>query len=409
MGFFKPYVRYSYFYGKNKLISLTQLDLNQKRVLIRVDLNVPVQAGKITNDARLKAIIPTLKFALNANARIMLLSHLGRPEEGIYTERLSLKPVAERLSILINQPVSFVKDWLQGVAVEPGEIVLCENVRFNRGEKANDLALAKKMAALCDIFVMDAFATAHRAEASTVGIAQYAPIAVAGPLLIAEITALQKTLRDPKNPLVAVVGGAKVSDKCLLLGSLLDTVDTLIVGGGLANTFIAAQGYSVGGSLLEPTFIAEAMALLVRAKSKGVQLIVPIDAIVAKTISEMAKTRISNLSDIAIDEKILDIGPKTSQLIDTIIQQAGTVVWNGPLGVFEMSPFEMGTQRLANAIASAKAFSLAGGGETLAAIEKYGVSEKISYISTGGGAFLEYLEGKTLPAVALLKARDQGH
>ncbi|HXH54405.1 MAG TPA: phosphoglycerate kinase [Gammaproteobacteria bacterium] len=391
------------------MISLTQLDLNQKRVLIRVDLNVPVQAGKITNDARLKAIIPTLKFALNANARIMLLSHLGRPEEGIYTERLSLKPVAERLSILINQPVSFVKDWLQGVAVEPGEIVLCENVRFNRGEKANDLALAKKMAALCDIFVMDAFATAHRAEASTVGIAQYAPIAVAGPLLIAEITALQKTLRDPKNPLVAVVGGAKVSDKCLLLGSLLDTVDTLIVGGGLANTFIAAQGYSVGGSLLEPTFIAEAMALLVRAKSKGVQLIVPIDAIVAKTISEMAKTRISNLSDIAIDEKILDIGPKTSQLIDTIIQQAGTVVWNGPLGVFEMSPFEMGTQRLANAIASAKAFSLAGGGETLAAIEKYGVSEKISYISTGGGAFLEYLEGKTLPAVALLKARDQGH
>jgi phosphoglycerate kinase len=256
VGFFKPYVRYSFFYGKNKLISLTQLDLNQKRVLIRVDLNVPMQAGKITNEVRLKAIIPTLKLALKANARIMLLSHLGRPEEGNYTERFSLKLIAERLSILINQPVRFVQDWLEGVAVEPGEIVLCENVRFNRGEKANDLALAKKMAALCDIFVMDAFAAAHRAEASTVGIAQYAPIAAAGPLLITELTALQKALRDPKHPLVAVVGGAKVSDKCLLLGSLLDIVNTLIVGGGLANTFIAAQGYSVGGSLLEPTFIA---------------------------------------------------------------------------------------------------------------------------------------------------------
>jgi len=388
--------------------SLAQLNLNQKRVLIRVDLNVPMQNGKITNDARLKAIIPTLKFALKAHARIMLLSHLGRPEEGVYTEALSLKPIAERLSILMNQPVRFVKDWLQGVTVEPGEIVLCENVRFNKGEKANDLTLAKQMAALCDIFVMDAFATAHRIEASTVGVAQYAPIATAGSLLLAELTALQKALRNPKHPVVAVVGGAKVSDKCLLLGSLLDKVDTLVVGGGLANTFIAAQGYSVGGSLLEPTFIAEALALLARAKSKGVQLIVPIDAIVAKTISETAKSRISNLTDIAMDEKILDVGPKTSQLIDAIIQQAATIVWNGPLGVFEMSPFEIGTKRLANAIANApaSAFSLAGGGETLAAIEKYGVSEKISYISTGGGAFLEYLEGKTLPAVAMLETRS---
>ncbi|HEV2523675.1 MAG TPA: phosphoglycerate kinase [Gammaproteobacteria bacterium] len=385
------------------MISLTQLDLNQKRVLIRVDLNVPLQNGKITNDARLKAIIPTLEFALHANARIILLSHLGRPEEGVYTETLSLKPIAEKLSTLMNQPVRFVKDWLQGVAIAPGEIVLCENVRFNVGEKANDLTLAKKMAALCDIFVMDAFATAHRAEASTVGIAQYAPIAAAGPLLIAELTALQKALRDPKHPLVAVVGGAKVSDKCVLLGSLLDKVDTLIVGGGLANTFIAAQGYSIGGSLLEPTFIAEAIALLARAKNKGVQLIVPIDAIVAKTISETAKTRISNLTDIATDEKILDVGPKTSQLIEAVIQQAETIVWNGPLGVFELPPFENGTKWLANAIASASAFSLAGGGETLAAIEKYGVSEKISYISTGGGAFLEYLEGKRLPAVAMLE------
>jgi phosphoglycerate kinase len=387
------------------MISLAELDLNQKRVLIRVDLNVPMQNGKITNDARLKAIIPTLKFALNANACIMLLSHLGRPKEGVYTEAFSLKPIAERLSTLINQPVRFVKDWLSGVAAEPGEIVLCENVRFNTGEKANDVILAKKMAAFCDIFVMDAFATAHRAEASTVGIAQHAPIAAAGPLLIAELTALQKALQNPKHPLVVIVGGAKVSDKCLLLSSLLDKVDTLIIGGGLANTFIAAKGYSVGSSLLEPTFISEAMALLSRAKDKGVQLIIPIDAIVAKTISETAGTRISDLTDITTDEKILDVGPKTSQLIDTIIQKAETIVWNGPLGVFEMSPFEIGTQRLANAIAHAEAFSLAGGGETLAAIEKYGVCEKISYISTGGGAFLEYLEGKTLPAVATLKSR----
>ncbi len=391
------------------MISLAQLDLNQKRVLIRVDLNVPMQAGKITNDARLKAIIPTLEFALNANACVILISHLGRPEEGVYTEALSLKPIAERLSILMNQPVRFVKDWLEGVEVKPGEIVLCENVRFNIGEKANDLSLAKKMAALCDIFVMDAFATAHRAEASTVGIAQYAPVAAAGLLLSAELTALEKALRDPKHPVVAVVGGAKVSDKCLLLGSLLDKVDTLIVGGGLANTFIAAQGYSVGGSLLEPTFIAEAVALLARAKSKGIQLIVPIDAIAAKTISETAKTRISDLTDIAPDEKILDVGPKTSQLIDAIIQRAGTIVWNGPLGVFELSSFENGTKRVVDAIANSSAFSLAGGGETLAAIEKYGVSEKISYISTGGGAFLEYLEGKTLPVVAMLEARDQRH
>ena len=388
------------------MISLAQLDLNQKRVLIRVDLNVPLQNGKITNDARLKAIIPTLKFALNAHARIMLLSHLGRPEEGVYTEALSLKPIAERLSTLMKQSVRFVKDWLQGVAVEPGEIVLCENVRFNVGEKANDLTLAKKMAALCDIFVMDAFATAHRAEASTVGIAQYAPVAAAGLLLSAELTALEKALRDPKHPVVAVVDGAKVSDKCLLLGSLLDKVDTLIVGGGLANTFIAAQGYSVGGSLLEPTFIAEAIALLARAKNKGVQLIVPIDAVVAKTISETAETRISDLTDIATDEKILDVGPKTSQLIDAIIQQAATIVWNGPLGVFELSSFENGTKRVVDAIANVSAFSLAGGGETLAAIEKYGVSEKISYISTGGGAFLEYLEDKTLPAVTMLEARS---
>lgn len=388
------------------MISLAELDLNQKRVLIRVDLNVPMQAGKITNDARLKAIIPTLQFALNANARIILISHLGRPEEGVYTENLSLKPIAEHLSVLMEKPVRFVKDWLQGVTVEPGEMVLCENVRFNIGEKANDINLAKKMAALCDIFVMDAFATAHRAEASTVGVAQYALIAVAGPLLLAELTALEKALKNPKRPLVAIVGGSKVSDKCLLLGSLLDKVDTLIIGGGLANTFIAAQGYSVGGSLLESTFIPEAIKLLADAKNKGVALIVPVDGVVAKTLSENAKTRVANFSnnDIEMDEKILDIGPKTSQLIDTIIQQAGTIVWNGPLGVFEMPPFEIGTQRLANAIASVKAFSLAGGGETLAAIEKYGVSQKISYISTGGGAFLEYLEGKTLPSVAALES-----
>ncbi len=402
MGFFKSHVRYGGFDGGHPLIPLAELELNQKRVLIRADLNVPMKDGKIINDARLKAIIPTLQFALNANACIILLSHLGRPTEGVYTEALSLKPIAERLSTLLNQPVRFVKDWLNGVIAEPGEIILCENVRFNKGEKANDVILAKKMAALCDIFVMDAFATAHRAEASTTGIAAYASIAVAGPLLMRELTALKKALQEPKRPLVAVIGGSKVSDKCLLLESLLDKVDVLIIGGGLANTFIAAQGYSVGSSLLEPTFIPEASALLTRAKNKRIQLLIPVDAMVATTISETAKTRISDLSDIAIDEKILDIGPKTSQLIDTIIQQAGTVVWNGPLGVFEMPPFEIGTQRLANVLAHAAAFSLAGGGETVAAIEKYGVSQEISYISTGGGAFLEYLEGKMLPAVAVL-------
>lgn len=387
------------------MIHLGELDLNQKRVLIRVDLNVPMQNGKITNDARLKAILPTLRFLVKANARIMLLSHLGRPEEGVYSEALSLKPIAERLTALIQQPVRFVKDWLNGVAVEPGEIVLCENVRFNVGEKANDTMLSKKVAVLCDIFVMDAFATAHRSEASTVGVAQYAPIAAAGPLLITELTALQKALQDPKRPLVAIIGGSKVSDKSLLLETLLDKVDVLIVGGGIANTFIAAQGFSVGSSLVEKAYISKAEELLIHAKKQNIQLIVPVDAIVAKEISDIAETRVSDLTDIANDEKILDVGPKTSQLISNIIHDAGTIVWNGPLGVFEMSPFESGTKRLAEAIANAPAFSLAGGGETIAAIDKYDVSQKISYISTGGGAFLEYLEGKTLPAVAILEVR----
>lgn len=389
------------------MIRLDELDLYQKRVLIRVDLNVPMQQGKIINDARLKAILPTLRIALKANARIILLSHLGRPKEGVYDESLSLKPIAEALSALIQQPVHFVKDWLNGVEVDPGEIVLCENVRFNTGEKANDTTLAKKMAALCDIFVMDAFATAHRAEASTVGVAQYAPIAAAGPLLMTELSALQKALQDPKRPLVAIIGGSKVSDKSLLLARLLEKVDVLIIGGGLANTFIAAQGHSVGASLQEPNFIVQANELLTHAKKQNIRLLVPVDAIVAKTISSNAETRVSDLTDIAADEKILDVGPKTSEQIAHILQQAGTIVWNGPLGVFEMAPFEMGTKYLAEAIANAPVFSLAGGGETIAAIDKYGDSQKISYISTGGGAFLEYLEGKVLPAVAILEARAE--
>lgn len=389
------------------MIRLDELDLYQKRVLIRVDLNVPMQQGKIINDARLKAILPTLRIALKANARIILLSHLGRPKEGVYDESLSLKPIAEALSALIQQPVHFVKDWLNGVEVDPGEIVLCENVRFNTGEKANDTTLAKKMAALCDIFVMDAFATAHRAEASTVGVAQYAPIAAAGPLLMTELSALQKALQDPKRPLVAIIGGSKVSDKSLLLARLLEKVDVLIIGGGLANTFIAAQGHSVGASLQEPNFIVQANELLTHAKKQNIRLLVPVDAIVAKTISSNAETRVSDLTDIAADEKILDVGPKTSEQIAHILQQAGTIVWNGPLGVFEMAPFEMGTKYLAEAIANVPVFSLAGGGETLAAIDKYGDSQKISYISTGGGAFLEYLEGKVLPAVAILEARAE--
>lgn len=387
-------------------IQMDTVDVNDKRVLVREDFNVPIQNGSILNDARLKAAIPTIEKLIEKNARIIIISHLGRPVEGQYTESLSLKPVAERLSQLLDRPVRLEKEWLTGVSVAAQEIVLCENVRFNLGEKANDFVLAKKMAALCDVFVMDAFATAHRAEASTVGVAQYAPMAVVGPLLSAELNALTRALHAPQKPVIAIVGGSKISSKLQILESLLSTVDTLILGGGIANTFIALQ-YSIGDSLYESECIKLAQNLLNKALLKKVNIIVPIDAIVAEEISMDAKTRISDLSDIQSNEKIVDVGPSTSEQYNRLLKEAGTIIWNGPVGVFEQAPFSQGTQRLAEAIAASAAFSIAGGGETVAAIDKYGVGSNISYISTGGGAFLEYIEGKTLPAVAILQAKGK--
>jgi phosphoglycerate kinase len=394
------------------MLEMTAIALSNRRVLIRVDLNVPLRSGKILDDTRIRAIIPTIEWALKAQAKIILLSHLGRPIEGEYTPALSLEPVAFHLSKLLQRPVHFKRDWLEGFLISPGEVVLCENVRFNVGEEANDLILAKKMASLCDVFVMDAFGTAHRAQASTVGIAQFAPEAVAGPLLIAELKALKQALEGAKMPVVAIVGGAKASDKLKVLKYLIPKINTLIVGGGIANTLLAAAGNSIGSSLYEPLFVEEAKILFALAKEYSVNIELPLDVTVAPELTALDKVRIVSLNEesgllvnIEPDEKILDIGPKTSEHYASILHQAGTILWNGPLGVFETDAFEKGTESLAKAIAHSNAFSIAGGGETLAAIEKYGVQQGISYISTGGGAFLEYLEGKTLPAVAALEAR----
>lgn len=384
------------------ILSMKDLDLNNQRVLIRADLNVPINHGKILNDARLQAFLPTLKQALAQNARIIVLSHLGRPKEGEISAEFSLKPVAERLEQLLDHPVRFETNWLKGLKVEPKEIVLCENVRFNLGEEANDPKLAQQMAALCDVFIMDAFGSAHRAQASTVGIADYAKIAAAGPLLLAELEALNKALKNPKRPLVAIVAGSKVSSKLLVLESLLNIVDILILGGGIANTFIAAQNCSVGSSLYEPNLIPKAKELMAIAEKKGVVLRIPQDVVVATEISEAAETRITSIHEIKAQEKILDVGPESLTIYNSDIQQAGTILWNGPIGVFEVSPFSKGTETLAKSIGRSSAFSIAGGGETLAAIDKYNVKDQISYISTGGGAFLEMIEGKTLPAVAVL-------
>lgn len=425
MGFFEPNVRYSLSDGKRKMTfqptasavsritRMEDLDLNNKRVLIRADLNVPLQQDQITSDARLRATLPTLKLALEKNARIVLISHLGRPAEGQYEQTLSLKPVAVQLAHLLNYPVRFESNWLQGLQVNPKEIVLCENVRFNMGEQANDEALAKQMAALCDVFIMDAFATAHRAQASTVGVAQFAPCVAAGLLLEAEMHSLSKVLESPTRPLVAIVGGAKVSTKLVLLESLLKKIDTLIVGGGIANTFLAAKGITIGGSLYEDSFIpiVKKWLYLIKTMEKPANILIPRDAVVAKEISDKTEARIvdflgNNLANnIQITEKILDVGPRTIKHYNEILKNAGTILWNGPIGVFEYDLFEQGTKALAEAIAASKAFSIAGGGETLAAIEKYHVTEKISYISTGGAAFLEYLEGKHLPAIAILEER----
>ncbi|WP_342219942.1 phosphoglycerate kinase [Rickettsiella endosymbiont of Miltochrista miniata] len=385
------------------LIRLEDLDLKNKRVLIREDFNVPLDKGIITSDARIKAALPTIQYALKKGAAVILLSHLDRPAEGYVTPELSLAPIATRLQELLGHPVKFVTDWLDGFEISPNEVVLCENVRFQTGEKENDPSLAKKIAKLADIFVMDAFATAHRSEASTVGVAQFSSKVCAGLLLTSELKALTSALENPARPLLAIVGGAKVSTKLMLLSSLLNKVDFLMLGGGIANTFLVTQGYSVGRSLYESDLVKEAKKLLELSKQLKVEVVLPTDVIVATEFSDTAKPSVRKLTEIRNDEMILDVGPESIKRYAEYVQRAATILWNGPLGVFEMLPFEQGTRALSDAIANSSAFSIAGGGDTLAAIEKYGIADKISYISTGGGAFLEFIQGKTLPALAVLQ------
>lgn len=387
------------------VLAMTDFDLRGKRVLIREDLNVPVKNGKVTSDARLKAALPTLQRALEQGAKVMVMSHLGRPEEGQFDAEFSLAPVADYLNDALSFPVRLESDYLDGVEVAGGELVVFENVRFNHGEKKNDPELARKLAALCDIFVMDAFGTAHRAQASTYGVAQYAPIACAGPLLAAELDALGKALQEPKRPLVAIVGGSKVSTKLTVLNSLVRKVDQLIVGGGIANTFIKAAGHQVGQSLYEEDLVKEAARLAASAKTRGADIPVPTDVVTGKKFAEDAQAQTKSAGDVAADDMIFDIGPETAAHLAELLKKAGTIVWNGPVGVFEFDQFGAGTKAIAQAIADSDAFSIAGGGDTLAAIDKYGIAEQVSYISTGGGAFLEFLEGKKLPAVAILEAR----
>ena len=391
-----------------KVLEMAKLDLAGKRVMIREDLNVPIKDGEVTSDARIRASLPTIRLALEKGARVILLSHLGRPEEGKYDAELSLAPVAARLSALLGRSVPLVKDWLDGVSVEPGAVVLCENVRFNKGEKKDNEALSRKMAALCDVYVMDAFGTSHRAEASTHGVARFAPVACAGPLLVGELEALDRALAKLARPLVAIVAGSKVSTKLTILEALLEKVDRLIVGGGIANTFLAASGVKVGKSLCEMEMLDTCRRLMVRARERGADIPLPTDVVTAKEFAATAHADVRDIHEVAPDELILDIGPDTSERFAQLIGEAGTVLWNGPVGVFEFDQFGEGTRAVANAIASSKAYSLAGGGDTLAAIEKYGVEDGISYISTGGGAFLEFVEGKKLPAVAALEDRAAG-
>jgi len=382
---------------------MTELDLRGKRVLIREDLNVPVKDGRVGSDARIVAALPTIRRALDAGARVLVMSHLGRPKAGASDEEnaaFTLAPVATRLGELLGRPVPLLRDWLDGVQIEPGALALAENVRFVKGEKQDDEALARRMAALCDIYVMDAFATAHRAEASTHGVARFAPIACAGPLLAAELAALGKVLRAPARPLVAIVGGSKVSTKLTVLDTLATKVDHLIVGGGIANTFLAAAGLPIGRSLVEADLLDEAKRLMTRT-----EIPLPEDVVVATALAEDAVATVKSVTEVGADEMILDIGPRTAARFAKLLTEAGTILWNGPLGVFEIEQFAGGTRVIAEAIAASNAFSLAGGGDTLAALEKFGVGERISYTSTGGGAFLEYVEGKQLPAVAILESR----
>ncbi|HEX4267014.1 MAG TPA: phosphoglycerate kinase [Steroidobacteraceae bacterium] len=388
-----------------KILRMTDLDLRGKRVLIREDLNVPVQDGEVTSDARIRAALPTIRHALDKHAKVFILSHLGRPEEGKVDEALSLKPVAARLSDLLGKAVPLRRDWLDGVDCEAGSAVLCENVRFNKGEKKDDPALARRMADLCDVFVMDAFGTAHRAEASTHGVVKFAKSACAGPLLVGELEALERALEKPARPLVAIVAGSKVSTKLTVLECLLAKVDKLIVGGGIANTFLAAAGVAVGKSLYEPELLDVARRLTTQARARGAEIPLPTDVVVAKEIAATAHADVRSIHEVGPDERILDIGPDTAERLSGMLQSAGTIIWNGPVGVFEFEQFGEGTRAIAQAIARSKAFSLAGGGDTLAAIEKYKIEDGISYISTGGGAFLEFVEGKKLPAVAALEDR----
>ena len=384
---------------------MTDLDLRDKRVLIREDLNVPVQNGSVTSDVRIRAALPTIQAALTAKARVIVMSHLGRPEEGKYAAEFSLAPVAKRLAQLLGVPVALKKDWLGGVEVRPGEVVLLENVRFNKGEKKDADDLSRRMAALCDIYVMDAFGTAHRAEASTHGVAKYAPVVCAGPLLVSELSALETALLNPARPLLAIVAGSKVSTKLTVLESLLSKVDQLIVGGGITNTFLAALGFNVGKSLYEPNMLDICKRLLEQSKKRGIVIPMPTDVVVATECSATAEADVKDVANVSAEDMILDIGPDSAEAMAALVGSAGTILWNGPVGVFEFEQFGEGTRTLATAIARSKAFSLAGGGDTIAAIEKYGIEDSISYISTGGGAFLEFVEGKKLPAVEILEQR----
>lgn len=386
------------------VVRMTDLDLRGKRVLIREDLNVPIKDGEVTSDARIKAAVPTLRKALEQGAAVIVMSHLGRPKEGVFDPAASLEPVARRLSAELGRDVRLVRDWIDGVDVAPGEIVLAENVRFLPGEKANDEALARKMAALCDVFVMDAFGTAHRAQASTEGVARYASVACAGPLLAAELEALGAALEAPRRPLVAIIGGAKVSTKIEVLRSLASKVDVLILGGGIANTIIAATGAEVGRSLVERDMVDFAKQLL-RGEFGKAEIPLPTDVVVGPGLEPDAKGRVTDLAGVGPSDMILDIGPSTAEAYAARLAKAGTIVWNGPVGVFEHPEFAAGTRRIAEAVAASDAFSIAGGGDTLAAVEQFGIGDRISYISTGGGAFLEFLEGKRLPAVAVLEER----
>ncbi|PIE00162.1 MAG: phosphoglycerate kinase [Thiothrix nivea] len=388
------------------IIKMTDLDLAGKRVLIREDLNVPVKDGRITSDARIRASLPTIKHAMAAGAKVMLMTHLDRPVEGEPADEFSLAPVAAHLSGLLDQEVALVRDYLDHAPeIADGEVVLLENVRFNRGEKKNDETLAKQYAGLCDIYVMDAFGTAHRAQASTEGVGRFAPVACAGPLLAGELEALGKALDNPARPLVALVGGSKVSTKLTVLESLSSVVDQLIVGGGIANTFIAAEGYNVGKSLYEADLLETCKTLTAKAKARGGDIPVPTDVVCGKAFSPDAAAETRAVTEVADDDMIFDIGPDSAAALVEVIKNAGTIVWNGPVGVFEFDQFGAGTQAIARAIAESAAFSVAGGGDTLAAVDKYAIADKVSYISTGGGAFLEFLEGKKLPAVAMLEER----